>query len=84
MGTLVVLDYITNAVLLIKLTSEMLETIEDKYDNDVESWISESDLEAKFGFNMSSAHWMLNENDELEVLFCDAKSGETCRAHMVM
>ena len=76
-NTLVVLDYITQKVLFIRLTDEMVNKLEEEYENDSEAWIADSGLEEKFGFDISNANWMLCDTDDNpEIYYCYPSNGE--------
>ena len=74
--TLVVLDYVTTNVLFIPLNEEITNKIEEEYENDTESWISDSGLEEKFGFSVSNSNWMLCDDGEVEMFRCNPENGE--------
>lgn len=84
MSTLVVLDYCTTEVLFISLSDDEVRKIEDEYENDTESWLSDSGLEEKFGFRVSDANWMVVEDTQPEIFRCNPQNGEKVQLHPFM
>ena len=83
MSTLVVLDYITERVLFIRLTDGQHEILQEEYENDSESWLAASGLEKKYGFDISNANWMLVEGTP-EIFCCNPQSGEMVQMRPMM
>lgn len=83
MSTLVVLDYITDRVLFIRLTDGEHEILQEEYENDSEAWLAASGLEKKFGFDISNSNWMLVE-DLPDIYYCYPKNGEMVQMFPVM
>lgn len=82
METLVVLDYYTCSVLFFELDEEVVNLLEEEYENDSMSWISGTGIDKQFGFNVSNSNWMLVDG-ELEIYKC-SKNGESTRMHLFM
>jgi len=78
-----VFDYITGRVLFIELTDEMKRSIDDDYDNDIESWIVDNGIDDKFGFDTSNANWMMTDGKP-ETVFCKAVNGEMVDVHLFL
>ena len=43
---------------------ELVEKLENEYDNDTESWLCKEGLEAKFEIDISSIHYMWLDDSE--------------------
>ena len=56
-----ILNYESGEVMFIRLTDEMSNDINEKYDGDVESWILGNGIEKKFDFRLSDCHYMTTE-----------------------
>lgn len=76
-----VFDYITGRVLFIELTTEMEKSIKDEYENDLEAWMSDKEIDKQFDFDLSNSNWMQTDGMP-PLLFCKAENGETVDAHL--
>ena len=76
-----VFDYNTGRVLFIELTDAMKKSINEDYENDIESWIVENGIDNQFRFDTSNANWMLTDGMP-ELHFCKAANGEMVDAHL--
>ena len=65
MAKLVILDFTTTRVLIVDVCEELVEKLENEYDNDTESWLCEEGLEAKLEIDISNIHYMWLEDDGL-------------------
>ena len=81
MERLVVLDYASNSVLFIPLTKDDVKNIEENYEFDYESWIADSGLEKKFGFDIDNSNWMFAD-DMLSIYDCNPNNGEMKRLYL--
>ena len=79
MAKLVVLDYCTSSVLFIRISDEMVRSLNEDYEGDSETWLSESGLEEAFGFRMSDSNWMISDDDEMEIYDCNPSNKEMVR-----
>lgn len=58
MGRLVILSNMPNEVIILNVSDEQEKRLEEQYDSDTESWLSEEGIEDKVGFNMSNCSYM--------------------------
>lgn len=63
MTVLVILDYITNDVHFVRIPKSQADRIGDEFENDIEAWISDLQLDKKIGFDISNANWMVAEDN---------------------
>lgn len=82
-ATLVVLDYTINDVLFIRLTDDMVKSIEEEYENDSEAWLAESGLDEMFCFSIENSNCMF-VNDVPDIFYCYPKNGKKVQIHPVM
>lgn len=64
MAKLVILDFTTTRVLIVDVCEELVEKLENEYDNDTESWLCEEVLEAKLEIDISNIHYMWLDDSE--------------------
>lgn len=64
MAKLVILDFTTTRVLIVDVCEELLEKLENEYDNDTEYWLCEEGLSAKLEIDISNIHYMWLDNSE--------------------
>ena len=64
MAKLVILDFTTTRVLIVDVCEELVEKLENEYDNDTESWLCEEGLEAKLEIDISNIYYMWLDDSE--------------------
>lgn len=64
MAKLVILDFTTTRVLIVDVCEELVEKLENEYDNDTESWLCKEGLEDKFEIDISNIHYMWLDDSE--------------------
>lgn len=64
MAKLVILDFTTTSVLIVDVCEELVEKLENEYDNDTESWLCEEGLEAKLEIDISNIYYMWLDDSE--------------------
>lgn len=64
MAKLAILDFTTSRVLIVDVCEELMEKLENEYDNDTESWLCKEGLEAKFEIDISNIHYMWLDGSE--------------------
>jgi hypothetical protein len=83
MGTLVVLDCILRRLLFIELSKRDLNTLEKKYENNIEEFVIEKGIDEKFSFNADCAHMeLITDDEEVEIYKCNNKSNEQTRVYL--
>lgn len=57
MGTLILLNYSANSIHFVKVSDELAKALDEKYNNDIESWADEM-FASDIGVDMGNCHWL--------------------------
>lgn len=63
MSKLVILNNSVGEVIIASVSKEQENILEEKYDDNIEEWLSEEGIEEKLGINMSNCNYMWMEDD---------------------
>ena len=58
MSKLVILNNSVGEVIIASVSKEQENILEEKYDDNIEEWLSEEGIEEKLGINMSNCNYM--------------------------
>ena len=61
MGILVIMNHAAQNLMFVRLNEEDVLKLENEYDNNIEAWVSDTELEEKLQFNMSNCNYMYVE-----------------------
>lgn len=65
MAKLAILDFTSTRLLVVDVSDEQVQKLDDEYDNDTESWLCGEELDAKLGIDISNIQYMWLEDDGL-------------------